>query len=278
MSSIMGNRVWKLASLPRGCNPVGCKWIFKKKMKVDGTIDQFKARLVAKGYSQKEGIDYFDTYAPVARTKTIRVLIALASMHNLVIHQMDVKTAFLNDELDEEVYMEQPERFIVPRQEHKIWYSDVSWISNCDLSSTSGWIFTLGEVQFLGVLRNKPVLQIHPWHLNLLHKHQHARKLKGFEICCMNYLSGQNLCHRFHYTVIVRRHWHEHTTWCTMINQDTLVYDSYVKQLIHDQLIHDGVVTMDFERTNNNLADPLTKGLTRDLVEKTTRGMGLKPV
>ena len=83
-------------------------------MKVDGTIDKFKVRLVAKGFTQKQGIDYFDTYSSVARIATIRLLIALASIHKLVIHQMDVKTAFLNGELDEEVYMKQPEGFIVP--------------------------------------------------------------------------------------------------------------------------------------------------------------------
>nr|GFB47389.1 zinc finger, CCHC-type [Tanacetum cinerariifolium] len=67
----------------------GCKWIFKRKMKVDGTIDKFKARLVIQGFRQKEGIDYFDTYAPVARITTIRLLLALAAIHNLVIYQMD---------------------------------------------------------------------------------------------------------------------------------------------------------------------------------------------
>ena len=70
-------------------------------MKVDGTIDKYKARLVIQGFRQKEGIDYFDTYALVARISTIRLLLALAAIHNLVIHQMDVKTAFLNGELDE---------------------------------------------------------------------------------------------------------------------------------------------------------------------------------
>ena len=120
MDSILGNNTWILADLPPGSKPIGCKWIFKKKMKVDGTIDKFKARLVAKGFTQKEGIDYFNTYAPVARISTIRVLIALASIYKFEIHQMDVKTAFLNGELDEEIYMQQPEGFIVQGQEHKV--------------------------------------------------------------------------------------------------------------------------------------------------------------
>nr|GEZ04685.1 zinc finger, CCHC-type [Tanacetum cinerariifolium] len=92
--------------------------IFKKKMKVDGTIDKFKARLVIQGFRQKEGIDYFDTYASVSRISTIRLLIALAATHNLVIHQMDVKKTFLNGDLEEEIYMKQPEGFVMP--EHKV--------------------------------------------------------------------------------------------------------------------------------------------------------------
>nr|GEX85498.1 zinc finger, CCHC-type [Tanacetum cinerariifolium] len=81
-------------------------------MKVDGTIDKFKARLVIQGFRQKEGINYFDTYAPVARITTIRLLLALAAIHNLVIHQMDVKTTFLSGNLDEKVYIKQPEGFL----------------------------------------------------------------------------------------------------------------------------------------------------------------------
>ncbi|KAK2999645.1 hypothetical protein RJ639_023181 [Escallonia herrerae] len=105
IDSIMGNGTWKLVDLPPCSKPIGCKWIFKKKLRVDGSIENFKARLVVKGFSQKESVDYFDIYAPVARIVTIRVLIALASIHKLVIHQMNVKTTFLNGELDEEVYM-----------------------------------------------------------------------------------------------------------------------------------------------------------------------------
>ncbi|GJS77461.1 zinc finger, CCHC-type containing protein [Tanacetum coccineum] len=94
IGSIMENNTWILSDLPPGCKPLG--------------------------FRQKEGIDYFDTYAPVARITTIRLLLALAAIHNLVIHQMDVKTAFLNGDLDEEVYMKQPEGFVMPGNEHKM--------------------------------------------------------------------------------------------------------------------------------------------------------------
>ena len=94
--------------------------IFKRKMKADGFIDKYKVRLVVKGYRQKEGFDYFDTYSPETRITSIRMLIAIAALYNLEIHQMDVKITFLNGELDEEIYMEQQEGFHVPGQEKKV--------------------------------------------------------------------------------------------------------------------------------------------------------------
>jgi hypothetical protein len=94
MDFILTNRTWKICDCLVGCKPVGCKWIFKKKLKPDGTIDKYKARLVTKGFTQKEGEYFFDTYSPVTRLTTIRVLVALAASHGLLIHQMDVKKNF----------------------------------------------------------------------------------------------------------------------------------------------------------------------------------------
>ena len=89
-------------------------------MKDDGTIDKYKARLVVKGFRLKEGLDYFDTYLPMTRITSIRMLIALAAVYGLEINQMDVKTTFLNEELEEEIYIEQPEGFVVPGKEKKV--------------------------------------------------------------------------------------------------------------------------------------------------------------
>ncbi|KAK4407669.1 Retrovirus-related Pol polyprotein from transposon TNT 1-94 [Sesamum angolense] len=116
----MQNHTWELEDLPSGSKPLGCKWILKRKYKADGSIDKYKARLVAKGFKQKEGLDFFDTYSPVTRITSIRVLIVIDALYDLKIHQMDVKTAFLNGELDEEIYMEQLEGFVVPGQEKKV--------------------------------------------------------------------------------------------------------------------------------------------------------------
>jgi hypothetical protein len=117
MDSIMSNETWEVVECPYWCKPIGSKWVFKKKLMPDGTTERYNARLIIKGYSQKEGEDFFDTYSPVARLTTIRVLLSLATSHGLIVHQMDVKTTFLNGELDEEIYMEQPPGFVANGQE-----------------------------------------------------------------------------------------------------------------------------------------------------------------
>jgi hypothetical protein len=120
MDSILSNKTWELSERPHGCKPVGCKWVFKKKVRPDGTIEKYKARLVAKGYTQREDKYYFDTYSPVTRLTTIRVLLFMAASYGLIIHQMDVKTAFLNEELEEEIYMDQPDGFVIKCEETKV--------------------------------------------------------------------------------------------------------------------------------------------------------------
>jgi hypothetical protein len=84
--SIMKNETWELTELPENKVPIGCKWLFKSKFNVDGSINKYKTRLVAKGYSQKEGIDYVDTFAPVAKLNTIKLMIALATKHKWNLH------------------------------------------------------------------------------------------------------------------------------------------------------------------------------------------------
>ncbi|CAD5181857.1 unnamed protein product, partial [Musa acuminata subsp. malaccensis] len=118
LKSMVQNDVWDLIELPNDCKRVGCKWVFKTKRDSKGNIERYKARLVAKDFSQKEGIDYNETFSPVSRKDSLRIVIALVAHYDLELHQMDVKTTFLNGDLDEEIYMEQPEGFIEKGKEN----------------------------------------------------------------------------------------------------------------------------------------------------------------
>ena len=120
MQSMSDNQVWDLIDPIPGVRIIGCKWIFKVKMDMDGNPQTYKARLVAKGYRQIQGIDYEETFSPVAMVKSIRILLAIAAYHDYEVWQMDVKTAFLNGKLSEDVYMSQPEGFVDPKNKGKI--------------------------------------------------------------------------------------------------------------------------------------------------------------
>ncbi|GJW51255.1 retrotransposon protein, putative, ty1-copia subclass [Tanacetum coccineum] len=120
IQSMMDNMVWVLVDLPPGCKTVGSKWIFKKKTDMDGIVHTYKARLVAKGYTQLYGVDYEETFSPVADIRAIRILISIAAFYDYEIWQMDVKTAFLNGYLDEDIYMVQPEGFVDPNHPRKV--------------------------------------------------------------------------------------------------------------------------------------------------------------
>ncbi|KAL0423071.1 UNVERIFIED_CONTAM: Retrovirus-related Pol polyprotein from transposon TNT 1-94 [Sesamum radiatum] len=340
LKSIMTNRTWDLVDLLVGSKPIKCKWIFKKKIKPNGSIDKFKARLVVVGYTQKKGIDYFDTYSLVTKIATIRALIALSAINDLMIHQMDVKTAFLNGDLEEEIYMEQPEGFVVPRLESKFdmkdlgeadvilgvkirktengfsscqshyiekilkrfncheeipvrtpydpsiclkknngdgvleGFCDANWVTdNDEVSSTSGYVFTLGG----GAISWKSA------------KHTCiARSTMEYEFIALE-LTGQE------------------AEWLRNLIGDIPLWGSTAPVSLHcdsqaaigiaknyayngkrrhirlkhsavKELLKNGIISLDYVRSERNLADPLTKGLTRRIIQETSRAMGLKPL
>ncbi|CAL2246291.1 unnamed protein product [Prunus armeniaca] len=353
VESIMQNHTWELVDLPPGNKPIGYKWIFKRKLKADGTIDKYKARLVAKGYRQKEGLDYFDTYSPVSRITSIRMLIAIVAIHNMDIHQMDVKTAFLNGELDEEIYMEQPEGFVVKGQETKLkknsrdaisqleysqvigsrmylmnstrpdlaysvsrlsrytsnpghdhWealikvlrylkytqdyglhytrypsvlegYSDTNWISDStETKSTSGYVFTLGGVAVSWKSSKQTCIARSTMESEFVALDKAAEEAEWLR----NFLEDIPM-------------WPKPVT-AIFIHCDSMAAQARAKSGVYNgksrhirrrhntirQLLSNGIISIDYVKSKENIADPLTKGLPREQIKFTSRGMGLKPI
>lgn len=113
IQSIEKNGTWNLSKLPAGHKAIGLKWVFKLKKNADGEIVKHKVRLVAKGYVQKHGVDYEEVFAPVAGLDTVKFILALAANRGWQVHHLDVKSAFLHGVLEEEVYVQQPDGYIV---------------------------------------------------------------------------------------------------------------------------------------------------------------------
>lgn len=109
ITSINKSDTWEIVELPKGKKHVGCEWVYKTKYNVDGSIERHKARLVAKGFTQRYDIDYEETFAPIVRQETIRLILSLVAHKGWQVNHMVVKSAFLNGYLDEEVYVQQPQ-------------------------------------------------------------------------------------------------------------------------------------------------------------------------
>ena len=150
------NKVWTLVDLPVDRKAIENKWIFKKKTDADGNVTVYKARLVAKSIQQVQGIDYDENFSPVAMLKSVRIMLAIAAFYDYEIWQMDVKTAFLNGFLEEELYMMQPEGFVDPKGANKVCklqrsiyglvQASRSWNKSFDsVLKAFGFIQTFGE-------------------------------------------------------------------------------------------------------------------------------------
>lgn len=113
MTAFKKNDTWHFVPFPEGRKPIGCKWVLKKMIGSDGNIKKYKARFVAKGYSQVEGVDYDEIFSPVAKKTSIRFFLSIALAYDLEVEKMDVKIAFLHGDLEEDMYMIQPEHYEV---------------------------------------------------------------------------------------------------------------------------------------------------------------------
>nr|GFA60692.1 zinc finger, CCHC-type [Tanacetum cinerariifolium] len=339
-------------------------------MKVDGSIDKYKARLVIHCFSQKEGIDLFDTYAFVARIFTIRLLLALAAIHDLVIHQIDVITAFLNGDFDEEIYMKQPEGFVMPGRESKLcklkkslyglkqapkqWhqkFNDVVLSNGISLNQANKCVYSKFDASGKGVIICLYVddMLIFGTDQDQVNKTKEflsskfdIKELREAEMILVSQLEYFRAIGCLMYAMISTRpdiafvvgklssgypsviegyfdaswinNMEDHSTtgagnevdwltnliyeiplWPKTISTISIRCDSVVTLakaysqeyngksrhlgVTHSMiraLIMNGVIFVEFVRTQLNLADHLTKGLTRDLVRKAAIGMGLK--
>ena len=126
MTSMSHNKVWSLVDFPDDCRPIGCKWVFKSKHDDKGQVERYKARLMVKGYSQRKGIDFKETFSPLSTKDSICIIMTIVAHFDLELHQMDVRTTFLNGDLVEDVYMSQPIGFKEVGKENmvcKLWKS-----------------------------------------------------------------------------------------------------------------------------------------------------------
>ncbi|GJX65216.1 retrotransposon protein, putative, ty1-copia subclass [Tanacetum coccineum] len=292
IQSMMDNMVWVLVDLPPGCKTVGSRWLFKKKTDMDGIVHVYKARLVAKGYTQLYGVDYEETFSPVADIRAIRILISIAAYYDYEIWQMDVKTAFLNGYLDEDIYMVQPEGFVDPNHPRKVCklqrsiyglkQASRSWNKRFDeeiksLQSVKDYLGKcfamkdLGEAAFI---------------LGIKIYRDRSKRLIGL---CQNAYMDKILkrykmdnSKRGHIPMQERLDLTKSTSSAAvhMLNNRELQKGArHYQRRYHyvREYVELGEIRILKVHTDNNLADPFTKALSNRKLTQHARGMGLRP-
>jgi hypothetical protein len=144
LDQIEKNQTWDLVPRPKDKNVIGTKWVYINKLNEDGHIVRNKARLVCKGYAQVEGVDFEETFSPVARIEAIRMFLAFACYKKFKVYQMDVKSTFLNGDLEEEVYVEQPEGFFLT--DKKDYVCQIKEISVWDKTGSKSLVLQIRQV------------------------------------------------------------------------------------------------------------------------------------
>ncbi|KAD2805952.1 hypothetical protein E3N88_39329 [Mikania micrantha] len=296
IDSILQNHTWELVDLTPRCKPLGYRRIFKRKMKADGSIDKYKTTLAIKGFRQKEGVDYFDTYAHVTRITSIRLVLAIAALRNLEVHQMDFKTVFLNGDLEEKIYMEQPEGFSAPSQEGKVYDMFIVGSDDKMIKSTKDMLKARFNMKYMGLADVILGIKINRTQngLVLIQSHYEDKILEKFNTgdtsvahtsiklekkqndyinLWKTFQDGQSLCQLFAYIVIAN---------LTISRAQSAMYNGKSRhiQRRHNtirQLLSMGVISIDYVRLKDNIMDSFTKGLSKELVYNSSRGMGLKP-
>ncbi|GJR78406.1 retrovirus-related pol polyprotein from transposon TNT 1-94 [Tanacetum coccineum] len=286
----------------------------KKKMKADGTVDKCKARLVILGFRQREGLDYFDTYSSVTRITSIRTIIAIAALRNLEIHQMDVKTAFLNGDLEEEIYMNQPEGFIAPGQEVKVcrlvkslyglkqapkqWHQKFDHImlesgfkiNECDKcyyvkDTSAGYVILclyVDDMLIIGsndkIIRSTKDMLKSKFDMKDMGLADISAVIEGYrDENWISDIKDSRSTSGYVFTLVPSK------LKSAMGRAKSTMYNGKFRHIRrrHNsirQLLSTGVISIDYVVSKDNIADQFTKGLSRELVSKSSKGMGLKPL